>query len=595
MAKITWTFKNEEGTNLNRYIATNVSTGEKITFDLLRNGNISVVGTPLNATNLNALITSINACYDLIASSEKDTTYTLSKNGNAIRLTSSSGVTNDVTLDKSDVGLSNVDNTSDISKPISTATQNALDNKVPITRKINGKALNEDINLSASDVGARPSDWTPSKSDVDLGNVDNTSDLNKPISTATQNALNGKANSSDLNAHTSNTSNPHKVTKAQIGLGNVDNTSDKNKPISTLQRQGLNKSLYNLGAFDTISGKVITRKTGYINNNNITSYGINGDYPSSTAYITGDFLTRINNVNNIKSNKNIYLNNLTTDNISFNKIDGTFNSQEALDQFISELEIQYETKTSYTEEMIENQPLITLDSQGSQWLRDEWEKGINLYSGEKTFSGNDTKGVFAPKLQLYNNSTLLKEFYSTDVNTVNKLVVFTFTKPSNCNVIKFGHNGSKADVTTSYDISNLPDKTYTLSFLVTGYTGTQSFTNIMLNEGVHALPYQEYNGSIVREKQFNALIDWIERNIVIEASKNVSGTASGYQGYEFYYTSSFTIDGTVKSALFINTSSNVSNSNISYSGNKITYTLYSKVGNASVSGTIRYTYGSKIR
>ena len=71
MAKITWTFKNEEGTNLNRYIATNVSTGEKITFDLLRGGNISVVGTPLNAENLNALITAINACYDLISSSEK--------------------------------------------------------------------------------------------------------------------------------------------------------------------------------------------------------------------------------------------------------------------------------------------------------------------------------------------------------------------------------------------------------------------------------------------------------------------------------------------------------------------------------------------
>lgn len=127
MAKITWTFKNEEGTNLNRYIATNVSTGEKITFDLLRGGNISVVGTPLNAENLNALITSINACYDLISSSEKDTTYTLSKNGNAIRLTSSDGTTNDVTLNKSDIGLGNVDNTSDMDKPISTATQQALE------------------------------------------------------------------------------------------------------------------------------------------------------------------------------------------------------------------------------------------------------------------------------------------------------------------------------------------------------------------------------------------------------------------------------------------------------------------------------------
>lgn len=39
---------------------------------------------------------------------------------------------------------------------------------------------------------------TLSKSDVGLGNVDNTSDLNKPISTATQTALNAKANADAL-------------------------------------------------------------------------------------------------------------------------------------------------------------------------------------------------------------------------------------------------------------------------------------------------------------------------------------------------------------------------------------------------------------
>lgn len=46
---------------------------------------------------------------------------------------------------------------------------------VPITRKVNGYALDKDIWLNKVDVG--------------LGNVDNTSDLNKPISTATQEAL----------------------------------------------------------------------------------------------------------------------------------------------------------------------------------------------------------------------------------------------------------------------------------------------------------------------------------------------------------------------------------------------------------------------
>lgn len=44
----------------------------------------------------------------------------------------------DVTLVKSDVGLGNVDNTADVDKPISTAQQTALDNKVD---KVTGKGL----------------------------------------------------------------------------------------------------------------------------------------------------------------------------------------------------------------------------------------------------------------------------------------------------------------------------------------------------------------------------------------------------------------------------------------------------------------------
>lgn len=37
---------------------------------------------------------------------------------------------------------------------------------VPATRKVNGKALNVDITLTAADVGARPSTWTPTAADV---------------------------------------------------------------------------------------------------------------------------------------------------------------------------------------------------------------------------------------------------------------------------------------------------------------------------------------------------------------------------------------------------------------------------------------------
>lgn len=62
------------------------------------------------------------------------------------------------------------------------------------------------------------------KSDLQLGKVDNTSDLNKPISTATQAALNQKVNNSiTVNGHS--LTNNVTVTKADVGLGNVTNES----------------------------------------------------------------------------------------------------------------------------------------------------------------------------------------------------------------------------------------------------------------------------------------------------------------------------------------------------------------------------------
>ena len=47
-------------------------------------------------------------------------------------------------------------------------------------------------------------------------------------------------NKTNIDNHIANKSNPHEVTKAQIGLGNVDNTSDLNKPISSATQSALN-------------------------------------------------------------------------------------------------------------------------------------------------------------------------------------------------------------------------------------------------------------------------------------------------------------------------------------------------------------------
>ena len=75
-----------------------------------------------------------------------------------------------------------------------------------------------------------------SASKVGLSNVNNTSDINKPISTATQTALSLKA---DLASPTF-TGTVSGMTKSMVGLSNVDNTSDVNKPVSTATQTALN-------------------------------------------------------------------------------------------------------------------------------------------------------------------------------------------------------------------------------------------------------------------------------------------------------------------------------------------------------------------
>jgi hypothetical protein len=62
----------------------------------------------------------------------------------------------------------------------------------------------------------------------------------------------GKSTTDSLNNHIKDTNNPHNVTKSQIGLGNVDNTSDVNKPVSTLQQAALDKKV------DKVTGKQLS-------------------------------------------------------------------------------------------------------------------------------------------------------------------------------------------------------------------------------------------------------------------------------------------------------------------------------------------------
>lgn len=123
---------------------------------------------------------------------------------------------------KIQLDLENVDNVSDANKPVSIAQAEAI-------AVVQTDIDDHEANLS------NPHEVT--KAQVGLSEVDNTSDLNKPISIAQQTAIN--AASTTFNNHVNDTDNPHSVTKVQLGLSNVDNTSDLAKPISTATQNAL--------------------------------------------------------------------------------------------------------------------------------------------------------------------------------------------------------------------------------------------------------------------------------------------------------------------------------------------------------------------
>lgn len=115
------------------------------------------------------------------------TTWVLQTGGGGGGVTSVNGQTGVVVLTKNDIGLGQVDNTSDLNKPVSTATQTALNGKEnTITAGTISQYYRGDKTFQTLDKAA-----------VGLANVDNTSDLNKPISITTQTALNTKASLTD--------------------------------------------------------------------------------------------------------------------------------------------------------------------------------------------------------------------------------------------------------------------------------------------------------------------------------------------------------------------------------------------------------------
>lgn len=118
--------------------------------------------------------------------------------------------------------------------------------------------------------------WDPLGGSVDLSNYVTQTNLNTCLESYVSldlltTTLSSYVAITTFNTHVNNKNNPHNVTKAQVGLGNVDNTSDKDKPVSTAQQTAINnvqvtaQKIFNLTEDSDTVVREIDSKTGKVN------------------------------------------------------------------------------------------------------------------------------------------------------------------------------------------------------------------------------------------------------------------------------------------------------------------------------------------
>ena len=264
------------------------------------------------------------------------------------------------------------------------------------------------------------------------------------------------------------------------------------------------KNFYNLGAFDSYVPNddgtgTVTRKTIIITKNDMPRYGSNsGSFPYGGMYFFSEKLSFAEDIVGIKCNKQ---------NITFYRLEETpsgyclsftaqkeFNNMNELEAFLSDIVIQLRCKSKYqyTEKVIENQPINTLNQDGEQWLRDEWEKGLNLcpYDTEDvTARGEGTVRV--------GEYFLLKEgVYSYRIETHSSKVTYQYIFNANGKLLvndTIGHH-------SMFVIEQ--DTMIQIALYATGAIN-RATCHFMLTRGTMLYPYKPYNGKILHQKDLN--------------------------------------------------------------------------------------------
>lgn len=212
-------------------------------------------------------------------------------------------------------------------------------------------------------------------------------------------------------AHINNFDNPHHITKAQIGLGNNDNTADIDKPVSTAQQKAIDDAYENSNRYtdqkvaDLINGAPETLDTlkevaDAIEESKSVEEALNNAIGkkanqteldthtgNDTIHITSDERTKWNDANNKKH---------------------SHSNKSALDSITSEQIEKWNTNASISDATPTFTSSDVADSNAKNWTTVE-----KLSSGEKISS------IFAKTSQMFKNIRYLyKMLGTTDISKI---------------------------------------------------------------------------------------------------------------------------------------------------------------------------------
>lgn len=386
------------------------------------------------------------------------------------------------------------------------ASQQALDNVINGTTPV-AKATNAD-NATTADTADKVQNALTLVVDGDTQTYDGSS----PISIE----LNTQSNTDPEAVHyTAQTLTSEQQAQARSNIG-AQASGNYALQDGTYPNLNTPKTLYNLGAYDTYTSNgdgtaTITRKTGYVDlwrsgeeGYILTAWGVasEGDncyyatiqyaeMVSGSAVYCGKYKT-VSQSEVGTADKSIAVNS-----VSLVIHDSSITTAADANAALYGVQAQYELATSYTEQVIENQPLNTLPQDGEQWVREEWEKGLNLCSINEEITINpgseQWKNYYFSDTNNYHNLEEGKTYTATVFNIPDGIIAQLVYLVDGSFVHIEISNGQKETIVYTSDINahiRIGNNTVANQTTLTPL--------IVVNEGSHPYPYQPYNGEIVR-------------------------------------------------------------------------------------------------